>query len=81
MLPRGSGLKFQSFLNCHCCSLTHDVLVCNTEVAPGAWNSVLSSDVKTLLLGGMEPGSWGHPFLLAPLPQRRHRLGMPYRML
>lgn len=79
--PRGSGLKFQSSPNCHCCSLAHDVLVCNTGVAPGAWNSVLSSDVKTPLLGGMERGSWGQPFLLAPLPQWRHRLGMPYRML
>lgn len=79
--PLGSGLKFQSSPNCHCCSLAHGVLVCNTGVAPGAWNSVLSSDVKTPLLGGMERGSWGQPLLLAPLPQWRHRLGTPYHML
>ena len=42
---------------------------------------MLSSDVKTPLLGGMERGSWGQPLLLAPLPQWRHRLGTPYRML
>lgn len=50
------GSNSRSSPNCHCCSLACSILVCNTGMAPGAWSSVLSSEMKTLLLGGMGAG-------------------------